>query len=204
MTRAEARKHGGAARGFVLIELLVALALTGLVAVLLFAGIRLASVGLDRISAQADRLDRQRGIATLLRRELGSALTLPRSITPGMLFVGGPTRLHFLTLAEDGAPDLDRVDLALDTTAQGDRRLVLTRRRADPLVPADFQKSVLAAHVRGFSLAYYGTDPASGKAGWYARWQGMRVPPRLVRVVLDPGSGDAVPPIVIRVWAGPS
>ena len=63
--------------GFTLVELLIALALTGIVSLLMLSGTRFAALGLDRVAAQADRLEARRNLDELLRRELSAAVASP-------------------------------------------------------------------------------------------------------------------------------
>ena len=51
--------------GFTLIELVVALALAGVISLLLLQGINLATTALDRLSRKAEQLDERRGVDTV-------------------------------------------------------------------------------------------------------------------------------------------
>ncbi len=60
-----------AERGFTLVEVIVAVALTSAILAVLFAGIGIGFKGMARIDADADRLER-RQIDFLLRRQLAA------------------------------------------------------------------------------------------------------------------------------------
>jgi general secretion pathway protein J len=182
--------------GFTLIELVIALALTGLVSLILLQGMRLAVGGLDRVSRHADRLDQRRGVDTILRHALTASLSGP-VIDGAAGFLGEPTRLKFLTIAEDGGVGLYRIDLAL-----AGARLVMMRQLADPSVERRLEQSVLAADVRFFRLAYFGATAPGEDPGWHERWEGLSFLPKLVRVTLEAGDGIARPPLVVRLWNG--
>ena len=181
------------ARGFTLVEVLVALALTGIVTLLMLGALRGATLGLDRLSARVDTFDQRHGIAALLRRELAAAIAAGNG--PGELsgFAGEPQRLAFITTAGGAGAGLYRIDLAY---AGGE--LVLTRRAADPTALPQEARSVLARGLVGFRLAYYGAAPPDTAPAWHDRWETARVLPRLVRITSEDGSGR--PPILIRLW----
>src|SRR5258708_7890410 len=63
----------GSTAGFTLIELVVALALAGVISLLLLQGINLATTGLDRLSRKAEQLAERRRVDTVLRHALAAA-----------------------------------------------------------------------------------------------------------------------------------
>lgn len=188
-------------QGFTLVELLIALALAGVVALLMLEGIRFATLGLQRTSDRADQLETRRGIEDLLRRMLSTAFAAPlRGDAPAL--TGGPHAMQFLTLAEDGGAGLYRIDLGL-AGAGGDRRLLLTRRRLDAPGARDAERIVLAPRLGDLRIAYFGSATPNDSPHWQESWEGLRYPPTLVRVALDLGDGPAHPPLVVRLWAAP-
>ncbi len=187
------------ARGFTLVEVLVALALVGVVSLLMLEGMRFAALGLGRLSDQAARLDTRRGIETLLQRDLGTifAASLPPA-APAL--VGGPQSLRFRTLAEDGGAGIYRIDLALEARG-GDRALVLTRRRVGATGALDVQREVLAPRLSDLRIAYFGRATPDAQPQWQDHWDDAVAPPLLVRIILDTGDGLARPPLIVRLWA---
>jgi general secretion pathway protein J len=182
--------------GFTLIEVVVALALAGLVTVILVAGLRLTAGGVARLTERADRLDARYSVETLLRRALEAAVPgVSIGGKPG--FAGAPASLDFVTLAETGGPGLYRFELALDGAG-----LVLTRRLAVPFAEPELRRSVLAPHVRRFAVAYFGAPLPSDPPSWRDRWEGISFLPRLVRLTIDTGDGgtDLRFPITVRLW----
>lgn len=184
-------------RGFTLIEVLVALALTALVSLILLHGIRLAAAGLDRHTRAAERLDARQSLDTLLRRTLGSAISEPR--IAGGTFAGRPDAVAFLGIAEDGGPGLYRIDLALDPRRR-DRALILRRRLATPAGDPREATSVVATGVRTFRLAYFGADGGDATPGWHDSWQQLAILPSMVRVILDSDRDAPRPPLIVRLW----
>ena len=185
--------------GFTLVEVLIALALTGIVALLMLEGMRFAVAGLARVSDRAERLDTRQSIDALLRRALGSTLAAPlRPGVPG--FVGGPESVRALTLAEDSGAGLYRVTLAVATSG-GHQQLVFTRRRFGALGALETERTVLVRRLRHLRIDYFGSAQPDEPPRWHARWDGSRAPPLLVRVAIDTGDGEARPPLIVRLWA---
>ena len=195
MTRTTLRRRIG---GFTLIELLVALAVAGLVSLLLVHGVGLAAFGFDRLSRGAECLDESRGVNQVLRRVLGSAAALP-GLGPGIGFSGNATRIAFLSLAGDNAPGLYRVEIAVDS-AGGDRRLILTRTGAAHGQAARVERDVLVRGVHGFRIAYFGTVAPDTEPAWHDRWDGLSYLPSLLRVELDTAQAPRLPPLIVKVW----
>lgn len=183
--------------GFTLIEVLIALALSGIVALLLLEGVRVATIGLDRLSERADRLEARRTLEDLLRRELGGAFAAP--LAPNLpALVGHASEMRFLTLADDAGAGLYQVELGLDKAGA----LSLSRRRIG--AAGEAQASVLLRRPRKFTIAYYGAPTQNDRMEWRESWDGPRYPPRLVRITIDAGDGVAHPPIVVRLWSAAS
>ncbi len=186
--------------GFTLIELVVALALAGLVSLILMHGVELSVRGVDRLSDRVERLDRHRALEAMLHRALGSTAAIP--VFEGQpAFVGQPDSLIFLSIAEDGGPGLYRIRLALDAQ-RPDRPLILTRQLVGSVAPRRAD-GILAHNVSSFSLAYFGAATRDAKPAWQSSWQASSTPPSLVRLSLDDGDGLPHPPIVVRLWQSP-
>lgn len=191
----------GTSRGFTLVELLVALALAGIVMVLLTDELRLASLGFDRINHKSEQLSVRRDVEDLLRRELGSAVAAPL-VASELPFTGGPQSMKFLSLSDDGGPGIYRVELDLQAQG-GDRRLMLTRRLVEPAAGRQIERTVLASRVRGFKAFYFGAPAPNADPRWLDRWADTRYPPSLVRIFFDAGGEANAPPMTIRVWGAP-
>jgi len=175
------------AKGFTLVELLLALALAAIVALLAVGATRFAAQGLERVSVGAQRLDTRRSLEALLRRSLEDSLA-PAALPNERPLEGDSARVRWLAPAEDAGAGLYREELRLEGQA-----LVLTR---TPVGGGAAQRTVLAPRAR-LRLTYFGTE-------WRDSWQGMAGLPRLVRVALDLEDGLERPPLVVRlVAAGP-
>ena len=190
--------HRSRATGFTLIELLVALALAGVVSLLLVHGIGLAASGFERLSRGAERLDQSRGVEDVLRRTFASAAAIP-SLGPVSGFSGSAARVSFLTLTTDNGPGLHRIEIAVDL-AGGERRLMLSRHLVEAGAGGRVERSILARGVRVFHLAYFGVASPGEEPGWHDRWDGLGYLPTLVRIEFDTADAPMRPPLIVRVW----
>ncbi len=192
------KRHSEA--GFTLIELAVALALAGLVSLILMHGVGVSVRGVDRLSDRVAQLDQRRALEAMLRRALGS--TAAFSAFEGQpAFVGQADSMSFLSIAEDGGPGLYRIRLAFDAT-RPDRPLILTRQLIGSTAPRR-SEGILARNVHSFALAYFGAPTRDAKPAWQTSWHESSAPPSLVRLSLDDGGGASHPPIVVRLWQSP-
>jgi general secretion pathway protein J len=187
----------GRCAGFTLVEVVVALALAGLVSLIMMHGIGLAARGLDRLSQHTERLDQRRGLEMLMRRALGGAVSIPAvEGEPG--FVGQPTSVTFLSVVEDGGPGLYRVKLAFEPTRPVPA-VILSRRLAVRSASLRSDQSVLVQHVRRFDIGYFGATSPTAEPGWHQHWEGIAYLPQLVRIMLEADDRSAHPPIILRL-----
>lgn len=192
-----AHHRGDRATGFTLVELLVALALAGVISLLMLNGIGLAGRGLDHLLRRADRIEGRRSIEMLMRRALTATVATPTVAGPPA-FVGGPTNLTFLSVIEDGGPGIYRFTLALDAT-RPKPAVTLTRQLTARSALPQIDRSVLLRDVRAFGISYYGTLSPADEPAWHRHWEGITYLPTLVRIVFDTADDAAQPPIVVRV-----
>ena len=173
--------------GFSLIEVIVGLALFGLILVLIFDGMRIGTATLNRLDTEADALDLRRGLDSTLRRSLSAIL--PGGTLDRVDFAGDAASLAFLAAGgADGG--LYRMKLSLED-AGGDGRLVLERSVAtvqDRRVPPD--RLVLANGVKALRLAYYGAPaffdrPSTERLAWQNEWRNAAGLPLLIRLHIE-------------------
>jgi general secretion pathway protein J len=190
-------RHLGGDAGFTLVEIVVALALAGLVSLIMMHGIGLAARGLDRLSQHAQRLDERRSLEMLMRRALDAAVAIP-VVEGEPAFVGRPTSISFTSVVEDGGPGLYRIKLAYDTTGKVPA-VSLSRRLAATSAATRRDESVLVRQIRYFEIAYFGTTSPGDEPVWHRNWTGIAYLPQLVRITLDADNGREQPPIILRL-----
>ncbi|MFG6110046.1 prepilin-type N-terminal cleavage/methylation domain-containing protein [Stenotrophomonas nematodicola] len=194
------------ARGFTLIEVLLATALLVGGLALAFATVRSAMAISQRGERMVAQNERMRAVEGFLRRRLSMAMltaTTPPDPTrepvyfqgqaQGMLFVsdlpgylgrGGPYVHDLQVRGSDGA---QRLELALTLVQNGERI------EENPVRPPE----VLADGLREVRFRYRGIDPRNGELGdWQDTWEDTRRLPSLVSITVTPQQGQAWPPMV--------
>ncbi len=190
------RRHDA---GFSLIEMLVSLAVMGMAALLLAAGIGRVGLGFSVANRATNRLD---GIATaqfLLRHRLADVAPVGDSQVAGKAldFIGQAESVDFIgNVADRAAPDalqhyrLQRDpdgDLVLLSLSSLDARIDPRSRKSDGWTLL----SLLTGTTR-LSIRYLGQDPAVAEhhAVWQANWSHRDSLPMLVRISIDFAAGD--------------
>ena len=184
------------AAGFTLVELLVVLAIFGLMAALLSGGLH--SLGRS-VGTGTDRLDRTAQLtltSNFLHRIVADARPLPDPAGEGTVFEGGEAALHFV-----GAPPAALAKggfhmLLLDVEAQGARRQLVLRSQAlgDSRAPS---RSILVDDIAGARFAYFGRTTQAEPPGWHDQWSGASGLPELIRLRLTFPDGASAPDLVI-------
>jgi prepilin-type N-terminal cleavage/methylation domain-containing protein len=204
-------------RGFTLLELSLALALSGLVLVLLYSGLHLAQRSWDKGLQLAEQAQDRRVALEFFRKAVQQARPMMRRDANKLVmeFSGEPQRLLLV------APLLQNLGLG------GLYWLELVQKDQDWLarlalyVPGesfDAQKprsEVLLSGVKSLRLCYWGpgeanassscgADADTAEPGWRAEWRDNERPPALVRLWLEPKTGASWPPLTVAVMATPS
>ena len=201
--------------GFTLIEVMIGLALLGLILSLLFAGLRFAGRGSDAVETASERANRMRIADGLLRRELAAVYPYRWKKTADfrLAFDGAHDAIRFVsgTAPRAGQGGLQMVELRLDETEAEGRRLTMRRRIPDPeqrdfdgLEKAD--EMVLLEGLEDAAFQYYGADTPTGRPSWRDKWEDPQRLPRLVRIRLQFADSAAWPEMVVALrvneWAG--
>ncbi len=194
------------ARGFTLIEILLATALLVGGLALAFATVRSAmaiSQRGERIAAQNERM---RAVEGLLRRRLSMALPLPTSppdpTREPVHFLGEPQRMLFVAdlpaYLGRGGPYAHELSVRrVGNQQQLELGLVLLQngeaiQETPPRAP-----EMLADQLRTVTFRYRGIDPRTGQLGdWTNRWEDTRRLPVLVSIDVVPAQGPAWPGMV--------
>ncbi len=175
--------------GFTLVEVLIAVALLGMLTVLAYGTVRLGTMAWTHTTERRDLAAEHDAIVRLLRQAIRSAYPSFTSLDYAdrrITFKGEPERIDLVTPLPDaiepgvmaretfsleavGAQQGLFMTWALDLPASGERALSLHRVR-------------LAADVSAVRFAFFGSTESGRSAVWTDRWTGMVSLPELVRV----------------------
>lgn len=182
--------------GFTLAEMLVALALFGMISALLAAVINLIA-RLDGTSRRQDAAVEQVVSAqTVLRARLEQMRPLvdPRGSGDTIALTGRGDEVTFTApgLAANGAHQLQAIRLRRSPRGQLVLYTAPLLAGYDLRAPSveGWSAAPLLEGVRWLELAYYGADRVTGRDTWQDRWDGRAQPPKLVRVRLGFAEGD--------------
>jgi len=193
--------------GTTLIELLVALSLLSLIAVLLLGGMRLGlrvwDIGGDRqvFEQRVERTD------AFLRQLLGQSGRVAPEVTMAGAddsgapplpivkagFLGEPDRLHFIALLpyQLGSDGKYEFELARHASAKGGNLVLGWRRSIGSASEVDqATQTVLLGDVQSMRLAYFGNLTNEASSAWHDRWADPTGLPALIRLDLSLALGQ--------------
>lgn len=195
-------------RGFTLVEMLVAIAVSALLVSLVYGAVRIGQRSVNAMNSQTDNTE----VMRIGWQFIHDAITRARpASTPddaddqtGFDGASGGLELVADMPAYVGLGGLMRIGLETVDTDDA-RQLVLIRQRFDRTGTVDEpaeQRAVLVddlAHVR---LAYFGQDSVDAAPAWHSSWSGMSNLPNLVAVSVKPRNGREWPLLVARPLTG--
>lgn len=202
--------------GFTLVELLVVVALLGLISVALFGGIRFGARSWEAGHSRLEEVNEVEVAQSVLRRLLGrsrevSLFTASRD-RDAVSFTGRQDAVYFAAPlpAHRGLGGAYGYALGVRRDQDGGQLVLawrLQRPESPPSADGDFEdETVLLSNIAGVSLVYFGSEEPGRAAVWRDSWDGFAGLPRLVRmtVAFPPDDGRYWPPLTIApVLAGP-
>jgi len=204
------------AKGFTILEVLLAIMLLAMLMAGAYAGIKTATRAAHAGQTQIDRTNKLRVTQEFLRRELSQALTLPyEKETDGKLIVfhGKPDQITFVGpmpgYLGHGGPYVQQIVLERDG---GTRKLTFRHMlyngytkdghdKVDSVEPV-----VLLENIDDATFEYRGLDDTGKIGDWDDEWTRNGVAPQMIRVKLRFTRAAALswPELVIPVMVDPS
>lgn len=190
--------------GYTLLEMLVALSLTGFLSTALFANVGLGARVWDKVEDRSQQAAAENVLDKVVRRHI--ELAVPVGLTAGatrqqIFFEGRSRNLRFFTEASAGAMPPGIYGVEFQISGDQDNKALLVRRarvaiggfHEDQYVAWDESRLMLAG--REVDMAYYGHLDGDGEAEWHREWSSQRALPDLVR--LSFGNGEEAKTILI-------
>jgi general secretion pathway protein J len=196
------------ARGFTLIEVLLATMLLASGLALGFATVRAATATAQRGEAMAEHTERMRAVEGFLRRRLAAAQPIAfgedTSNGGALRFIGEADRIRFVadlpSYLGRGGPHLH--DIAVvgrgdDATLAVSFTMVLAGETIEEDQPRPPEP--LVTGLTGLRIRYRGIDADSGEAVWLDAWDAYEELPLQVSIEIESRPGGAWPALVVAL-----
>ncbi len=193
--------------GFTLVELLLALTLTGLIMVALYSGLRVGTCASDAAETRAAMTEDQRAVAGFISRQVTRTYPLVwlDQAEQQLVFRGGSRSLIFTAdspiRGEPGGLYIGAIELV------SGGRLIFTYWRAEPdlaeplVAPEHARRTVMLNHVQDARFSYYGKSRRV--TAWHDTWNDDEQLPARVRLIIKTARHGAWPVLVIPIHAEP-
>ena len=195
--------------GFTLVELLVVVALLGLISVALFGGIRFGARSWEAGHARLEEVNDVEVAQSVLRRLLGRsrevALFDANRDREAVSFAGRRDEVYFAAPlpAHRGIGGAYAYALRVEHGRDADRLVLawrLQRPETPPSADQEFEdETVLLSDIADLSLDYFGAPDGDRSPDWRDDWDGSGGLPQLVRIRVDfpDDDGRYWPPLTI-------
>jgi len=191
--------------GFTLLEMLVALALIGLLTAALFGGLRFAARASDRTTATTDHASELALAYGFLQAQLGNAQPYPATADPKdqeIVFDGLPDQIDLITTVPTRLIAGGFLRLHLVGTRGGEQSRLMAGwegapRRDDALPPAALVSATLLDRLKAIRFAFFGALDPDDPSDWHDRWQGVRTLPKMIRLRVEFADGWQAPDLIV-------
>jgi len=193
------------ADGFTLVELLVVLALTGLLVLSLYQAFRIGSRAADRAKPDTDAATQFALIQDFMDREMAAAVPMPlpsseaaQAVQQAIQFDGEPEAISFVGLppAFLGLGGFQHLRLRLTEGRIEVSSQPLPRGAAAP-EPSAVRPSILMEKVRTITFAYFGAPTPSEPPDWIEHWADRPDLPELIRLRIILADGTRSPDMIV-------
>ena len=202
------------ARGFTLIELMLALVLMAGISSILYGSLALAARSWDGGEAKADQVSDMRATLTYLRTQLSEQYPQRMWKTPEvqLLFAGERDEMRYAAVLPERVAGGGVYYFRLAVMRVGDKsRLVQERLIPDPSALQepefrDAERSVLADDIAELKVSYFGRDANAAELDaptWRDRWDDRQRLPLLVRIDVKPVKGASWPSLLVEPRRAP-
>lgn len=204
----------GAARGFTLLELTIALLLLALMAAVMVGSVSLSARSWDGGEAKATEVAEMRQTQEFLRGQFSAQYPqrIKKAVELPLMFAGDRDEIRYAAALPprviEGGVYFFRLALASAGTAND---LILERVIPPPdaaeLPSFDASdRSVLAKGIAELRIGYFGRDPnaqAAAEPTWRDRWDDPQRLPELLRIDVKPERGPPWPTLVVEPRRAP-
>ncbi|WP_316182558.1 MULTISPECIES: prepilin-type N-terminal cleavage/methylation domain-containing protein [unclassified Bradyrhizobium] len=202
MTSSEAAGLDDCDAGFTLVEVLVALALFSLLAVLLFDNVKFSLQAWRSGRARAEAFQRELAAQDVMRRLIGNLypMMLGEDAAQRRIdFDGQAESLEFLGDAPAVAGGAGHFRFKLFADRKPDRVDLVLQSRPELALKQDSERTLLVSNIDRVEFSYAGRGTGADNAGWRTSWQEQTDIPALIRlrVLMRPGDGQTWPELVI-------
>ncbi len=179
------------ARGFTLLELLIAMSLMGLIFAALTSGLRFGTAAWQSTAERLSQSDDLQLVYRTLRRQISTSLNAPGGLISAQQegsFEGLRDRLSFIGTAPAQAmtPGLFHLELFLVPDEIGQALALRWERLEKTAINVDGDNiEPLLRGLRSIQFSYFGASERGGTARWVDEWRDNENPPRLVRITVD-------------------
>lgn len=200
------------ARGFTLIEVVIAMTLLATIMVLVYSGLTFALRSWDAGDANGRRVADRRLGENFLRREMTEMFPMRWKDATAVKFAfeGEQDHMRFVSSRPAGLTQGGLSLVAVEVQpGQEPRTRNLVMRRAMPedeavdFSPLDKVDPVLLiANVESAQFSYFGAESEFAEAKWMESWSFKAAMPLLVKLRIKMSDGRVLPDFVIRVMLG--
>lgn len=185
------------ARGFTLIEVVIAASLLAVGLALVFASIRGATRATERAEVQAQREERLRAVQGFMRAQITAAMPIAYQFSPetgeAKFFTLSSTKLEFVSnmpgYLSRGGPYLQTLELV---PGEGGQRLLFQHQMlsSEGALPAEREAVVLFDGIAEASFDARTIDTSAKASPWQPRWEASAQLPPMVRLRLRFADGS--------------